>query len=119
MTEDDFNDGIAARRGSGAGTSALDRARRSAASGAHSADDAAANPSVRVDLPPAPVHEMPDDEVAVAIDDVAVNPGSLVGGGTSTTSVEVITPALAGAGYRGASRREPSPYSALLASDAT
>jgi len=77
------------------------------------------NPNVRVDLPPAPVHEMPDDEVAVAIDDVAVNPGSLVGGGSSTTSVEVITPALAGAGYRGGARREPSPYSALLASDAS
>jgi len=119
VTEENLNDGTASRRSSGAGTSALDRARRSALSGAHSAGDAAENPSVRVDLPPAPVHEMPDDEVAVAIDDVAVNPGSLVGGGASTTSVEVITPALAGSGYRGASRREPSPYSALLASDAT
>jgi len=62
---------------------------------------------------------MPEDEVAVAIDDVAVNPGTVVGSAESTTSVEVITPALAGAGYRGGSRREPSPYSALLAADAS
>jgi MinD-like ATPase involved in chromosome partitioning or flagellar assembly len=62
---------------------------------------------------------MPEDEVAVAIDDVAVNPGTVVGSSQSTTSVEVVTPALAGAGYRGGSRRDPSPYSALLAADAS
>lgn len=118
MAEDTFEDATATRRGPSTRTSALDRARRSA-SGAHTAAELAENPDVRVDLPPAPVHEMPDDEVAVAIDDVAVNPGSLVGSGSSTTSVEVITPALSGAGYRGGARREPSPYSALLASDAT
>ncbi|MEV1130657.1 MinD/ParA family protein [Agromyces sp. NPDC049794] len=61
---------------------------------------------------------MPEDEVAVAIDDIAVNPGTVVGGGQSTTSVEVVTPALAGSAYRGGSRRDPSPYSALLAADA-
>ncbi|WP_022893363.1 MinD/ParA family ATP-binding protein [Agromyces subbeticus] len=118
MAEDTFEDAAATRRGPSTRTSALDRARRSAA-GAHTAAELAENPDVRVDLPPAPVHEMPDDEVAVAIDDVAVNPGSLVGSGSSTTSVEVITPALSGVGYRGGARREASPYSALLASDAT
>ncbi len=61
---------------------------------------------------------MPEDEVAVAIDDVAVNPGTVAGGGPSTTSVEVITPALS-SGYRSSYRRDPSPYSALLASDAS
>jgi MinD-like ATPase involved in chromosome partitioning or flagellar assembly len=62
---------------------------------------------------------MPEDEVAVAIDDVAVNPGTVVGGGPSTTSVEVVTPALSGSGYRSSYRRDASPYSALLASDAS
>ncbi|WP_229662027.1 MinD/ParA family ATP-binding protein [Agromyces bauzanensis] len=72
-----------------------------------------------MDLPPAPQPVMPEDEVAVAIDDVAVNPGTVVAAGSSTMSVEVVTPALAGAGHRGASRRDPSPYSALLSADAT
>jgi MinD-like ATPase involved in chromosome partitioning or flagellar assembly len=63
---------------------------------------------------------MPDDEVAVAIDDVAVNPGSLGGVAEPVTSVEVVTPALRRGG-RGSSamRRDPSPYGALLAADAS
>ncbi|TYL51288.1 MinD/ParA family protein [Agromyces mariniharenae] len=59
---------------------------------------------------------MPEDEVAVAIDDVAVNP-AVADGGPGTTSVEVVTPALSAAGYRQSYRRDTSPYSALLASD--
>ncbi|WP_342344048.1 MinD/ParA family protein [Agromyces archimandritae] len=69
---------------------------------------------LRVDLPPAPVREAPDDEVAVAIDDVAVDPGGFESSGPSTTSVEVVGPAI-GRAYR----RDPSPYSALLAADRT
>ncbi len=75
--------------------------------------------NIRVDLPPPPTPEVPEDEVAVSIDDVAVNPGSVVGAGPSTTSVELITPALGSGGYRGSSRRDASPYSALLAADAS
>ena len=60
---------------------------------------------------------MPEDEVAVAIDDVAVNPGAVAGGGSGTTSVEVVTPALSAAGYRSSYRRDTSPYSALIAAD--
>ncbi|WP_242492231.1 MinD/ParA family ATP-binding protein [Agromyces binzhouensis] len=86
-----------------------DRAR---SGGAHAADDV----DVRVDLPPAPARVMPDDEVAVAIDDVAVDPGDLTAVTTGTTSVDVV-PALAGAGYRSAARQDPSPYGALLAAD--
>jgi MinD-like ATPase involved in chromosome partitioning or flagellar assembly len=72
---------------------------------------------LRVELPPAPVREMPEDEVAVAIDDVSVNPGAVAGGAASTRSIELVTPALHGIGARSGYRREPSPYSALLASD--
>jgi MinD-like ATPase involved in chromosome partitioning or flagellar assembly len=88
-------------------------------SGAHAATALPESLNIRVDLPPAPRPEMPDDEVAVAIDDVAVNPGTVAGGGPSTTSVEVVTPALSGSGYRSSYRRDPSPYSAILASDAS
>ena len=63
---------------------------------------------------------MPDDEVAVAIDDVAVDPGGLsAAAGTSTTSVEVLTPALSRGSYRQAGGRDASPYGALLAADAS
>ncbi|KQM83744.1 MinD/ParA family protein [Agromyces sp. Leaf222] len=61
---------------------------------------------------------MPDDEVAVAIDDVAVDPGGLAAGPT-TTSVEVVTPALVGASARAGAHADPSPYGALLAADAS
>jgi hypothetical protein len=67
--------------------------RSPAAGGAHAAEPGEPV-DVRVDLPPAPTPQMPDDEVAVAIDDVAVDPGGLGAAGTSTTSVEVHAPAL-------------------------
>jgi MinD-like ATPase involved in chromosome partitioning or flagellar assembly len=47
-----------------------------------------------------------------------VNPGAVVDATARTTSVEVVSPGLSG-GYRSSYRREPSPYSALLASDAS
>ena len=119
MSDDRGGEETRRRRATGVHTAPLDRDALQQASGAHSADALPESLSVRVDLPPAPPPEMPEDEVAVAIDDVAVNPGTVVGSAESTTSVEVITPALAGAGYRGGSRREPSPYSALLAADAS
>ncbi|UOE46055.1 MinD/ParA family ATP-binding protein [Agromyces larvae] len=68
--------------------------------------------SVRVDLPPAPVREAPPDEVAVSIDEVAVNPGEIA---PTTRSIEVVA---SGGGYLGAHRRDASPYGALLAADA-
>ena len=118
MAENHDDQESTARRGSGSRAGAAGRG-KAAAGGAHAADDAD-NVTVRVDLPPAPHPEMPDDEVAVAIDDVAVNPGSLGGVAAPITSVEVVTPALARGG-RGSSamRRDSSPYGALLAADAS
>ena len=116
MAEETHDDAAVTRRGAGARSTALDH-RDSGPSGAHAAG-ATSDLNLRVDLPPAPVPEMPDDEVAVAIDDVAVNPGAVVDATARTTSVEVVTPGLSG-GYRSSYRREPSPYSALLASDAS
>lgn len=110
---------ITRRRAGGVHTASLDHGELAPSGGAHAADALPESLNIHVDLPPAPRPEMPDDEVAVAIDDVAVNPGTVVGADSGTTSVEVITPALAGAGHRGAARRDPSPYSALLASDAS
>ncbi|MWB98376.1 AAA family ATPase [Agromyces sp. MMS17-SY077] len=55
---------------------------------------------------------MPDDEVAVAIDDVAVNPGIV--DGVTTSSVPIVTPQ-AQAAYLAA--RSESPYAAMLAAD--
>ncbi|MEO7006418.1 MAG: MinD/ParA family protein [Terrimesophilobacter sp.] len=40
---------------------------------------------------PAPVRAAPADEIAVAIDEVTVDPGRLAGQGVSTTSIEVVT----------------------------
>ncbi|WP_395243340.1 MinD/ParA family protein [Agromyces sp. MMS24-K17] len=71
--------------------------------------------NVRVDLPPAPVREVPDDEVAVAIDDVAVDPVGVGSGGPITRSIEVVA---SGGGYVGSARRDAGPYSALIAADA-
>ncbi|WP_430646654.1 AAA family ATPase [Agromyces sp. GXS1127] len=85
---------------------------RARSGGAHAADEV----DVRVDLPPVPARTMPEDEVAVAIDDVAVDPGDLTAVTTGTTSVDVV-PALAGSAHRSAARRDPSPYGALLAAD--
>lgn len=72
--------------------------------------------SVRVDLPPTPVREVPDDEVAVAIDEVAVDPVGVGSTGPLTRSIDVVA---SGGGYVGAARRDSSPYSALVAADAS
>lgn len=119
MADDTTEDRAGARRPGGSRAGATDHDEPATATGAHAATRASDNLNLRVDLPPAPVPEMPEDEVAVAIDDVSVNPTALVDGATSTRSVEVITPALAGRSYRSPARRDPSPYSALLASDAS
>jgi MinD-like ATPase involved in chromosome partitioning or flagellar assembly len=105
------------RRSSAARSESRDRGELDPSTGAHAADALPDSLSLRVDLPPPPRPQVPEDEVAVAIDDVAVNPGSVADGGPGTTSVEVITPAL-GSGYRSSYRRDASPYSALLATDA-
>jgi MinD-like ATPase involved in chromosome partitioning or flagellar assembly len=51
-------------------------------------------PKVVVDLPPVPAPEIPEDEAAVAIDDVAVNPVNVsaehLGGSPTTMSVTVV-----------------------------
>ena len=111
MADDMGDEEITRRRAAGGHSTSADRAELAPSTGAHAAGAVPDSLNIRVDLPPAPRPEMPEDEVAVAIDDVAVNPGSVVGGGASTTSVEVITPALAGS-YRSSYRRDPSPYSA-------
>jgi MinD-like ATPase involved in chromosome partitioning or flagellar assembly len=118
VADDMGDEEITRRRATGGHSTSADRAELAPSTGAHAAGAVPDSLNIRVDLPPAPRPEMPEDEVAVAIDDVAVNPGSVVGGGASTTSVEVITPALAGS-YRSSYRRDPSPYSAILASDAS
>ena len=87
--------------------------------GSDRADDPLESVDVRVDLPPPPPPQMPDDEVAVAIDDVAVDPGGLGPAARETTSIELIDPAPV-RGRRGDSAREGvSPYRALLAADAS
>jgi MinD-like ATPase involved in chromosome partitioning or flagellar assembly len=90
--------------------------RSAAAGGAHSAEPTEPV-DVRVDLPPTPTPRMPDDEVAVAIDDVAVDPHDLGAVTTGTTSVDVL--ALSRGSYRQAAARDASPYGALLAADAS
>jgi MinD-like ATPase involved in chromosome partitioning or flagellar assembly len=119
VADDRTDDDITTRRAAGGRTASLDHGELAPSTGAHAAGALPESLNIRVDLPPAPRREMPEDEVAVAIDDVAVNPGTVVGGGPGTTSVEVITPGLAGGGYRGSLRRDASPYGALLASDAS
>ena len=95
MADDRGEDEITARRAAGGRTASLDHGELAPSSGAHAAGAVPDSLNIRVDLPPAPRPEMPEDEVAVAIDDVAVNPGTVVGRGPGTTSVEVITPGLA------------------------
>jgi len=67
-----------------------------------------AEPNVTAKLPesltidvslPAPVHDTPEDELAVSIVEVPVNPGGVIGGGAPiTTSIPVVPEAvLAGA----------------------
>jgi MinD-like ATPase involved in chromosome partitioning or flagellar assembly len=48
------------------------------------------SPTVSVQLPAAPIHDIPEDERAVAIDDVAVKPETLDAEQPTTHSVEVI-----------------------------
>ncbi|MFC5859323.1 AAA family ATPase [Agromyces flavus] len=112
MAEHDDETGPVARRPRSRSTE-----RPAEGGGAHAADRETVD--VRVDLPPAPAPQMPDDEVAVAIDDVAVDPGDLGAVTTGTTSVEVLASSTARGGYRRAAGRDASPYSALLASDAS
>ena len=119
MADDTTEDRAGARRSSGGHAAATEHGEPETTTGAHAATRAPDSLNLRLDLPPAPVREVPEDEVAVAIDDVTVNPTALVDGESGTRSVEVITPALAGSSYRSAARRDASPYSALLAADAS
>ncbi len=48
--------------------------------------------SIVVDIPPAPTPEVPEDEIAVAIDDVPVNPGFVNGSEPTTRSMAIVTP---------------------------
>ncbi|GAA1811727.1 MinD/ParA family protein [Agromyces neolithicus] len=119
MADDPTEDRTGTHRSSGGDTAAPERGEPATTTGAHAATRASDSLNLRLDLPPAPAREVPEDEVAVAIDDVSVNPTALVEGESGTRSVEVITPALRGGSYRSAARRDASPYSALLAADAT
>ncbi len=119
MSDNRGGEEITRRRATGVHTASLEHGELEPSSGAHAADALPESLNIRVDLPPAPRPEMPEDEVAVAIDDVAVSPGTVMGSASGTTSVEVVTPGLAGAGHHVGSRRDPSPYSALLAADVT
>nr|WP_242616468.1 MinD/ParA family protein [Microterricola gilva] len=77
--------------------------------------------SIQVDLPAAPARVMPADEVAVAIDEVAVNPGFVDATEPTTTSIEVVTPPLRRSSYSAvpsSAAASASPYDALLATDA-
>ncbi|WP_241843173.1 MinD/ParA family ATP-binding protein [Agromyces albus] len=117
MAENENDHKPATRRVGATRTTAVEHGDLPRSNRSRRADALSESVDLRVDLPPAPVHEMPEDEVAVAIDDVTVNPGAVAGGAPSTRSIEVVTPALHGSGARSGYRREPSPYSALLASD--
>ncbi|WP_127793242.1 MinD/ParA family protein [Agromyces sp. LHK192] len=83
--------------------------------GAHAAGSLPDSLNIRVDLPPAPRRQAPAEETAVAIDDVSVDPGAAGSNGPTTRSIDVVA---SGGSYVGAGRRDASPYSALLASDA-
>ncbi|MCI2958845.1 MinD/ParA family protein [Agromyces atrinae] len=83
--------------------------------GAHLAQDLPESLTIQVDLPPAE-REVPADEVAVAIDDVAINPVAIDGATSSTQSIELATPVVARSTYR-QSAADSSPYGALLAAD--
>lgn len=113
MAESSSNDRSVRRTRSRAETGEHDASAPS--TGAHAADALSDNPNVRVDLPPAPLREAPEDEMAVAIDDVAVNPGAVAEAAPLTRSIDLLA---SGGGYRGAAHRSTSPYSALLAADA-
>lgn len=52
----------------------------------------AERPNISIELPPAPLPEAPEDEVAVSIEEVPVDPGHLAGAGPTTLSVAIVTP---------------------------
>ena len=52
--------------------------------------DLPASPTIAVNLP-APVRSAPEDELAIAIDDVSVNPGRIASQEVGTTSIAVVT----------------------------
>lgn len=54
--------------------------------------DPAERPTISIELPPVPAPEAPEDEAAVALDDLSVDPGSLVGTGPITTSMAILAP---------------------------
>ncbi len=66
------------------------------------------HPSIEIDLPPLPKSEIPEDEAAVAIDDVAVDPGSLA---AATSSVEILPGDTGDLPTVGASTSGPTPRS--------
>ncbi len=57
-------------------------------------EDEAQSLSVTVDLP-ATVHAVPDDEIALTIHEVAVNPGTVDAAEPTTTSIAVVAPVVA------------------------
>ncbi|WP_312855378.1 MinD/ParA family ATP-binding protein [Agromyces agglutinans] len=108
--DDERTDRLGVRRAAGA-----DRGALAPNGGAHAASSLPDSLNIRVDLPPAPRREAPAEEVAVSLDDLTVDPGAAAAA-PSTRSVDVVA---SGGAYRGAgARRDGSPYSALLASDA-
>ncbi|QAY74191.1 MinD/ParA family protein [Agromyces protaetiae] len=113
---EDQSSGESGERAVGRRSTGVDRGELPPQGGAHSAGSLPESLNIRVDLPPRPFHEAPADEAAVAIDDVSINPGAVVEGAPTTHSIDVIA---TGGSYRGAVRRDDSPYGALLASDAT
>jgi MinD-like ATPase involved in chromosome partitioning or flagellar assembly len=84
-----------------------------AASGRDSDDDLstrlAEGLSIVIDLPPTPVREAPDDEIAVAIDDVAVNPGHVTVAEPTTMSVAIVTPRTGPLATTSAARSDTGP----------
>jgi len=69
--------------------------------------------SIAVDLPPAPPREVPEDEAAVAIDDVPVDPGFVASPTEPTTmSVAIVASRLAGLSADGAEAGAASPAEA-------
>ncbi|WP_162924929.1 MinD/ParA family ATP-binding protein [Mycetocola zhujimingii] len=96
------------------GTSSMDAGAIDTAS----IDIEAASPraTVSVQLPAAPIHDIPEDEEAVAIDDVAVQPDSLGSGEVTTRSVTlaVATPVVDDAPVRARRFGQGTPETAAL-----
>ncbi len=85
---------------------AVRRARPRAGAAAGDRANEPEQPSVRVELPPAPPRVAPDDELAVAIDEVAVNPGAVT---PQAPEVAVVDLVASGGAYRGARRDAAQP----------